>query len=432
MAEIIPYSGPAPYQGTLSEPAFKNPIEKAVDYVANLSYVSPQTAQTISSTVHPTPSSSYPSTYQSPVPLGPNPVQGPAPVANPNPAPQTQQTGNGFDWNLWKNVGYNDEAAARAIFANNGGVNPGQPNTSAPSFDVNQEYALIDQAYNPQYNTLNSNESALNESKTSALQEAEDAYKLQQGLASGQLGTAQSQLGEIGVKGQSAYESALAQARSVYDQLQRGYQQRFGGSSSAGQAATEIGNVERLKQQGQSYKQLQDVNRQVEMGKQEAQKTYDQNLLQLEQNKKSAIREVTREFNDRLRQIAASRDMIDSAKANAKLAALQGLRQQVLQVQQQETSFRQQLEMQKQQNQMALDTYAKQLAMSQGGVTAKVNPAIDRMKLPVTTNLQANPVNQPLADQYTGQINPYSKDYLNQGIMTPYMKSKLSELGYTI
>lgn len=346
-----------------------------------------------------------------------------------NPSPTSQDTGTVNIGNLLsKFPGYAgwDINSAWQDYLNTGGSGKGVSTDSGGytspegvTYGSQEEYnRLIDEAYNPQIDSLNEQANNLNLGQTSALEQAQTAFNTQQSLASGQLGTAQSQLGEIGVKGQSAYESALAQARSVYDQLQRGYQQRFGGSSSAGQAATEIGNVERLKQQGQSYKQLQDVNRQVEMGKQEAQKTYDQNILQLQQNKDKAIADVQADFRDKLAQINASRGMVESAKAQAKLQALQGLRQQVLQVQQQETSFRQQLEMQKQQNQMALDTYAKQLAMqnqSTGTNTASTINALGQKITAPNAQVQyaASGVNPGYQYTPTGQIGK-KYDYATQ------------------
>lgn len=288
------------------------------------------------------------------------------------------------------------------------------------SFGSQEEYnRLIEDAYNPQIAALNEQAANLNLGQASALEQAQKAFDTQRGMAQGQLQTAQNQLGEVATKGQSAYESALAQARQVYDQLQRGYNQRFGGSSSAGAAATEIGNVERLKQQGSSYKQLQDVNRQVEMGRMDVQKQYDQNILQLEQNKQQAISAVQQDFRDKLAQINASKGMVESAKAQAKLQALQALRAQVLQVQQQETTFRQQLEMQKQQAAIQLDTYAKQLAMSQGGATNAANTGISSLNQKINPTATVSTGQSNMAYVPTGQIatqykNP--KDLYSQNI----------------
>lgn len=310
---------------------------------------------------------------------------GSAPQQTNNPAPQQ---GNNYDSliNAMIKGGHTRDSAMAAIqgrgydglareYLGTGGG--GFTSPEGNSYGSQEEYNnLINESYNPQMNALNEQERNLGLGQQSALEQAQMAFNTQQGLAQGQLQTANNQLGEVATKGQSAYESALAQARQVYDQLQRGYNQRFGGSSSAGQAATEIGNVERLRQQGQSYKQLQDVNRQVEMGRMDVQKQYDQNILQLEQNKQQAISSVQSDFRDKLAQINASRGMVESAKAQAKLQALQQLRAQVLQVQQQETSFKQQLEMQKQQAQIQLDTYAKQLAMSNEKTIGSANNGI--------------------------------------------------------
>lgn len=334
-----------------------------------------------------------------------------------NPAPQNNNEsliqammkgGHSRDSAMATIQGRGYDALAREYLGNTGG---GFTSSEGNNYGSQEEYnRLIDESYNPQISALNEQEQNLNLGQTSALEQAQAAFNTQQGMAQGQLQTANNQLGEVATKGQSAYESALAQARQVYDQLQRGYNQRFGGASSAGQAATEIGNVERLRQQGSSYKQLQDVNRQVEMGKMDVQKQYDQNILQLEQNKQQAISAVQNDFRDKLAQINASKGMVESAKAGAKLQALQALRAQVLQVQQQETSFKQQLEMQKQQAAIQLDTYAKQLDMSKGNTIGSANTGISNLNQRITPQSTVN--GGAMAQTYnpTGQVSPQYRD----------------------
>lgn len=339
---------------------------------------------------------------------------------NNNPSPTPQDTGTVNKGNLLNKfpgyAGWNLDSAWADYLAT-GGAGKGVSNSSSGytspegiTYGSQEEYnRLIDEAYNPQIGALNEQEKNLNLGQTSALQEAQNAFNTQQGLAQGQLTKAQGSLTDVATKGQQAYETALAEARRVYDQLQRGYQQRFGGSSSAGQAATEIGNIERLKQQGQSYKQLQDVNRQVELGKQDVQSQYDQNILQLEQNKQSAINSIQSDFRDKLAQINASKGMVESAKAQAKLQALQQLRAEVLQIQQQETSFKQQLEAAKQQAQIQLDTYAKQLALSQNNAASNANTGINALGKPVNTSgstvqYAASGINPGYTYTPTGQV----------------------------
>lgn len=285
---------------------------------------------------------------------------------------------------------------------------------SAPSGFVSPEgqgygsadeyYSLIDQAYNPQYSYLNQAQQNLEMGQKTALEEAQAAFNTQQQMAQSQKEAALGKLSETGVKGQQSYESALAQARDLYDQLQRGYGQRFGGSTSAGQAATEIANRERLKQQGLNFREFQNINQQVQSGKNEVENQFKQNMLQLEQNKQSAINQVNSDFRDKLAQITQSKGMLDSAKAQAKLTALQNLRAQVLQIQQQNMQFQQSLALQREQANIQLDSYAKQLAMSQGKTATGTRGSFNTLQSKPTTNLQATGTTQENIYSPVGQI----------------------------
>lgn len=230
---------------------------------------------------------------------------------------------------------------------------------SGPSAD---EMAQIEDAYNAGMGYLANIENRLRPEYQSALEEAQSIYNTQASALGGQKQQAQTQLQEQQLKGQQSYESALAQARQMYDQLQRGYQQRFGGASSAGQAATEIANVERMRQQGQNYRTMQDVTRQVQAGLQSVDQQYNQNLLQLEQNKIAAQNQARRDFNDKLSQIDAQRGQLAQNKAAQKLAALQNLRQQVLQIEAENRNFQNTLALQREQAKLAVQTYAAQTA----------------------------------------------------------------------
>lgn len=244
---------------------------------------------------------------------------------------------------------------------------------TGPSAD---EMAQIESAYGSGMDYLSQVEGRLRPEYQSALQEAESIYGTQAQALGGQKQQAQTQLQEQATKGQQAYESALAQARQTYEQLQRGYQQRFGGASSAGQAASEIANVERLRQQGANYRTLQDVNRQVQAGLQSVDQQYNQSLLQLEQNKIAAQNQARRDFNDKLSQIDAQRAQLGQNKAAQKLQALQNLRQQVLQIEAENRNFQNTLTLQREQARQALETYKAQLSAGAGATVATTNQKI--------------------------------------------------------
>lgn len=266
-----------------------------------------------------------------------------------------------------------------------------------------EEMAQIESNYNEGMNYLSGVENRLRPEFQSALEEAQSIYNTQASVLGGQKQTATGQLQEQGIKGQQAYESALAQARQMYDQLQRGYQQRFGGASSAGQAATEIASQERLRQQGLNYRTLQDVNRQVQSGLQNIEQQYNQGLLQLEQNKISAQNQARREFNDKLNQIDAQRGQLGRDKANQKLQALQTLRQQIMQIDAEARNFQNTFTLNKAQQQQALELYREQLKASAGNTLSTTQSQINALAQ-TFNNQNLTPEQRATAAQQAGLL----------------------------
>jgi len=279
----------------------------------------------------------------------------------------------------------------------------------------------IENAYNEQMNYLANVEGRLRPDYESALGEAQKAFEAQQSMLGGQRTQARGTLEEQGIRGQQAYESALTEARRLYDQLQRGYQQRFGGSSSAGQAATEISNVERMRQQGQNYRTLQDVNRQVQSGLQNIEQQYNSSLLQLEQNKQAAINQARRDFTDKLNQIDQMRMQAGTNKSQAKLQALQNLRNQVLQIEAENRQFQKNLDLYKAQAQIQLEANAKSGTTTTSAVTTGVQNALQNFGTGTLPNLTiGSPTTTTGSNLLTsaGQITPRRLSELELGL--PY------------
>lgn len=149
---------------------------------------------------------------------------------------------------------------------------------------------------------------------------------------------------------QASYDAEKAKAgqRQLFSELQQGNQQRFGGASSAGEVASALqgrqfqqnmGNVENTLGQNQ-----QDLARQAT----QIQTNYQANLQSLEAQKQSAISQAQVAFQQRLDEISNMKLQNEQNKAQAKLGALQELRAQAQQIQ---TMYAQQ--------QMQLDSDAK-------------------------------------------------------------------------
>lgn len=228
------------------------------------------------------------------------------------------------------------------------------------SFGSMNEYnSLIDQAFGSTMGYLDQNANAIGGQKTAAEQQAAADLLANQGV----LGTNREQtLGQLGTQArgvQTQKEDALAQARRLFSELQRGNVQRFGGATSAGQAASEIQGAEAQRQFGQTGRQANEAFQKIEQAKGEVESQYKTGLLQLQQSHQQGLAKIQSDFTNAIMQINNQRAATEQAKGQAKLQALQNLRQEALQLQSQATQFQQQLELMREQANLNIQQYAK-------------------------------------------------------------------------
>jgi len=264
----------------------------------------------------------------------------------------------------------------------------------------NQTNALIDEAYGQSNNYLNQAENALKNDYPTILQEIE-AQK------AGALRTAQTgfdtTMGTVKTNEESATmrnQNVMADARRLYDELRRGYGQRFGGASSAGQAATELGNLEQQRQAGRQQQDFQTTMKEIEGKRTEINQKFEDQKFQLEQVTNQAKNEANRDFQNKLLQISQSRAENEQAKAQARLSALQDLRNKVYQIQLQNLQFNQTLQAQKQQAESSLGSFNTNLgtlASDTGAVAQGFNPtATSNLQVDTSRGFSATP------EQYQG------------------------------
>lgn len=284
-----------------------------------------------------------------------------------------------------------------------------------------QYLSEIDSSYNASNNLLNQAEAQAGTEKQSALDLAQQSYQ----ASLGQLGSSrQSQLGTIAqntTAAQQRKQSAQDEAARLYNEMIQGSRQRFGGGSSAGEAAQALLNQEQQRQIGTTQKDYSNVMSQLEQQKIDLENNYQSALQQLDVQKQQSLNDIMSSFNQRISSINQSRATSEENKAQARLAILQNLRSQALQLQQQQDVFKQNIQSMYLQQQMGLDTYAKQLAMS-GQNTANafqnLNKNITTPTLQYTTNAGTNAFNQPTSvSQSIGSINRTgnkAEDFLNK------------------
>lgn len=165
----------------------------------------------------------------SPAFIGPS-YQGPQPTT---PTTQTQNTG--VDWSRGltgdqvRQQGLNPDSmiSSNGLFYNSNGGSTQQ----GPSEEE------LNAAYDPIFNYLNQAEQSLRGGFGGINQDIGNQY----GVSANTLGSSKSQnmasLDTSGQKVQQTKEDAMSSARRLYNELIQGFGQRFGGSTSAGEAA---------------------------------------------------------------------------------------------------------------------------------------------------------------------------------------------------
>jgi len=351
-------------------------------------------------------SQSYPSVISS-QPMASNPSSS-SPSPSPAPSQSSPSGGQSNYWSDSENKGflngqwYNDKNQ----WLQSGGQVSGP---SQAEIDAQMNRA-IDDAYNPQMGYLNDAESMLRRDYPTVQAELEAQTKANAAQLAGnkQKAIAGTEKNITEAKGRK--EDALSQARRLFSELQRGNMARFGGTSSAGQAASEIQGQEMQRQFGGTQRDFGKFMQDVQAQQSQIETDYNTALLQQEQTKQTALNQANRDFQSKLLEIGRLKAETESNKAMKRLQALQDLRNQVFAVNQQNTQFQQQLEAAKYQQQLQLQTYQQQLA----GQTSPsyVQGGIDYSRAGGTTG-----ANQPV-NQYTGSISSKRPEDIYSGAVS--------------
>lgn len=231
--------------------------------------------------------------------------------------------------------------------------------------------AEIDSAFNPILDVYNQAESNLRGQQPGLIQEAEAQAEVSRGLLGNQRTSANELLGQQEQATQTQQQRQSAQQRQTLQELQAANQQRFGGASSAGLAASELQGREFQRSQFGIQENAQQALQAIGQQKQQVEREYQQGLQQLEVNRQQAVNEINRRFQDKLLEINARRGETEAAKAQARLEAVQELRNQAFQINVAKAQFEQDLRLQAQANSSYLDQAANQfLSAGQAGTGA--------------------------------------------------------------
>lgn len=233
-----------------------------------------------------------------------------------NPPAQPQQTqpsgGGGFSMDLYPGW---DETSARADYSATGGPKRPAPGSGQPDYS-----AEIESIYNPLFSNLQQQSEYVQNTQLpqSLSQLAASTAQLQEDLESKK---AASQLQQTRQQEtlQTGRLNAMEEAKRNYRAMQQQAHARFGGSGSAGRAASEISQQEFARQAGrteqvyaQNLQKLTDYGNSVDLWTM-------QESRRIARESEQAKLEIQSQAQQRLMQINADKNSLDSAKSSARL-----------------------------------------------------------------------------------------------------------------
>lgn len=258
----------------------------------------------------------------------------------------------------------------------------------------------LSDVYNPAFDYLNQAESTLRGQLPQFQQEAEAQFGANKSLLSNQRQSALDQLRGQREGAQRRTEDVVSASRRMFQELQQANQQRFGGASSAGAAASEIQGREFQSNRNAVARDLNSTLREIEMNQANVENEFQTGLQQLEAQKQQQIGEAQRSFQDKLLEISRQRGELASAKASARLQELQNLRDRIFQINLQQFQFQQQLTAQREAAKLQLEMNRQQLTQSVGAGQQAVN-SFSPEQLNASTIGGAR---QAMANPYVGQM----------------------------
>jgi len=352
-------------------------------------------------------------------------VNNPAPAPAPAPASSGYGTDPNFHYSGWgQDFGYGPSGlAAYEAYKNSQGQGFNTPEGNWYQGSQGEYNAEIDNAYNAGMGYWNTAEENLGKNLDLMKGQAQSDQEANIGELGANKKLALTNLEKQKRAGETEKEDAFAAARRLWQELQQGARQRFGGSTSAGQAISEIQGSEMQRQMGQTWRQANEFGQQIMGAVNNVEEQYNSGVLKIKQATQQALTNAQLEFNNSITQIAAGKAQTEQEKSQARLNALMDLRNKAFTIQQQDQTFRQQLETMKQQQLLNIDAYKQTSgnAVNQGQnaystFQDQTNQGIDYSQVGAKTQQATNPL--------VGQITSKFKDpreYLTSGSIANYL-----------
>jgi len=259
--------------------------------------------------------------------------------------------------------------------------------------------AELNAAYNPIFDYLNQAESGVRNlyNQQNALYDTQAANRKSE-LAT-ERNTANTKIAQQKSDAQQRKEDVITSSRRLYNELGMANRQRFGGATSAGQAASELQNVEFQRANASNEKSYQSTLREIGNQEMEVQSQYTLGLNRINEQLDQAKQSLYSDFQNNLLEISRQRASTEAEKASRKLNYLEQYRNQLFQLEVARQQSLQELDIWKQQQDYALAMYKQQL----GASTAASGNSLTSYVNNTTTNPTSN---YAALSQGTRQVSP--------------------------
>lgn len=283
-----------------------------------------------------------------------------------------------------------------------------------PGWNPDDFATELENIYNQALNYSNQQKGFAEQSRAGNVADIENQFGVSKGTLDTSKGQTLETLGQSEISSRQQQEQSLDSIRRLYNEMMMGYQQRFGGASSAGEAAKALAGQEMQRQMGTTRQSTSNALRQIEQQKIQVEENYKNSLLDLENKKNTAINEANRNFQSAILSIDNDIKTAANEKSLAKMNLLKEYKTDLFNIKQQEAAWKANLETMKAQADLQTESALKQLQSSASAGQGAYNTLLNQATTNPTSGLGIGSTALSQA-ALTGQINKDElQNYLGQ------------------
>lgn len=301
-----------------------------------------------------------------------------------------------------KSIGFNDPNVINGILSD-----PNQMARYAQNFKANNVGGVsegdVNNAYNDVFNTLNQRESNLQAGKQDYLNAAASPYDQLTPEVEGALATGKNLNAQQSSQAQGQQANAISAAQSLYNELQQRTNQQFGGQGA--NSTADFANAFYGRALGQNLNQIYQTGGQniaaLQTQLQNLQQQHDTAVQKIQTEKANALSQAQAQFQQRIDEIESMKGQAAQNKAQMQLEALQQLRTNAQNIENNFTGFLQNLQAGRQQADLNLRNYITSVQATAGQSVPMQGYSNPYYTLPGQSGTQSfNP------NQIFGTVNP--------------------------